>query len=202
MIITKEQLAACCPTNKAQDKLLASLNKTLPLYNILTTEQAACFLAQCGHESSDFNRLVENLNYSTDGLLSTFKKYFNSESAAAYAHMPEKIANHVYADRMGNGPESSGDGFKFRGRGAIQLTGKDSYTKFATALTLSLDETVAYASTLEGAIESACWYWNTNHLNAFADKLDILGLTKRINGGVIGLEERKSKLDVCIKELK
>ena len=112
-------------------------------------------------------------------------------AAQPYNRNPEKIANKIYADRMGNGPEASGEGYKFRGRGAIQLTGKENYTKFANSVGKSLDEAVAYTETLDGAIESACWFWNTNKLNALADASDIVTLTKRINGGTLGLDERK-----------
>ena len=189
---TKEKLAKCVSRNKDAASLFTALEQVLPKYNITTVERVAAFLAQCGHESADFTTLKENLNYSAEGLSKVFPKRFPTVAAAQpYHRQPEKIANKIYADRMGNGPEASGDGFKFRGRGAIQLTGKENYTKFANSIGKSLDETVAYTETLAGAIESACWFWNTNKLNDLADKKDIVGLTKRINGGTIGLEDRK-----------
>lgn len=189
---TKEKLAKCVSRNKDVANLFAALEQVLPKYNITTVERVAAFLAQCGHESADFTTLKENLNYSAEGLSKVFPKRFPSVAAAQpYHRQPEKIANKIYADRMGNGPEASGDGFKFRGRGAIQLTGKENYTKFANSIGKSLDETVAYTETLAGAIESACWFWNVNKLNDIADKKDIVTLTKRINGGTIGLEDRK-----------
>jgi putative chitinase len=111
------------------------------------------------------------------------------------------IANRVYASRMGNGNEASGDGYKYRGRGAIQLTGRDNYSAFATAIGKSIDETIAYLETLDGAIESACWFWKKNGLNEIADKKDILAMTKRINGGTIGLEDRKKHYEHNLKVL-
>lgn len=189
---TKEKLAKCLSRNKNIDTLYQAFNTVLPRYNITTVERVAAFLAQCGHESVDFTVLKENLNYSAEGLSKVFPKRFPTVAAAQpYNRQPEKIANRIYADRMGNGPEASGDGFKFRGRGAIQLTGKENYSKFAASVGKTLDEAVAYCETLEGAIESACWFWNTNKLNDIADKNDIVTLTKRINGGTIGLEDRK-----------
>jgi putative chitinase len=189
---TQEKLAKCLSRNKNTAELFEVFNQVLPQYEITTVERVAAFLAQCGHESADFTVLKENLNYSAEGLAKVFPKRFPTVAAAQpYNRNPEKIANKIYSDRMGNGPEASGEGFKFRGRGAIQLTGKENYTKFANSIGKSLDEAVAYTETLAGAIESACWFWNTNHLNALADATDIVGLTKRINGGTIGLEDRK-----------
>ena len=189
---TKEKLAKCLSRNKNTAELFEVFSEVLPRYEITTIERVAAFLAQCGHESADFTVLKENLNYSAEGLSKVFPKRFPTVAVAQpYNRNPEKIANKIYSDRMGNGPEASGDGYKFRGRGAIQLTGKENYTRFANSVGKSLDETVAYTETLAGAIESACWFWNTNKLNDIADKNDIVTLTKRINGGTIGLEDRK-----------
>lgn len=189
---TKEKLAKCLARNKNTAELFEVFSEVLPRYEITTIERVAAFLAQCGHESADFTVLKENLNYSAEGLNKVFPKRFPTVAAAQpYNRNPEKIANKIYSDRMGNGPEASGEGYKFRGRGAIQLTGKENYTKFANSIGKSLDEAVAYTETLAGAIESACWFWTTNKLNALADATDIVGLTKRINGGTIGLEDRK-----------
>ena len=188
---TKEKLAACVSRNKEPELLFQALNDVLPRYEINTVERVAAFLAQCGHESVDFTILRENLNYSTKGLMSTWPKRFPNEAAAApYNRNPEKIANKVYADRMGNGPESSGEGYRYRGRGAIQLTGKSNYQAFATSVNRELSETVGYVETLPGAIESACWFWKKNNLNALADKQDMKQATKVINGGDLGLAER------------
>ena len=189
---TQEKLAKCLSRNKNTAALYEAFSTVLPRYEITTIERVAAFLAQCGHESADFTVLKENLNYSAEGLSKVFPKRFPTVAAAQpYTRNPEKIANKIYADRMGNGPEASGEGYRYRGRGAIQLTGKENYTKFATSVDKSLDEAVAYTETLEGAIESACWFWTTNKLNTLADATDIVGLTKRINGGTIGLEDRK-----------
>lgn len=193
---TEEKLASCVPTNKNVPDLFAALVNVLPRYDITSLERVAAFLAQCGHESMNFTVLRENLNYSADGLQRVFKRYFPTpELAQQYARQPEKIAKRVYANRMGNGDEASGDGWKFRGRGAIQLTGHDNYQSFANSIGKTIDEAVAYCETYDGAIESACWYWKKNNLNALADANDVLAMTKRINGGTIGLQERQEKFD-------
>ena len=147
---------------------------------------------QCAHESGNFVFLTENLNYKAESLMKTFPKYFKDlATAKAYEKQPQKIANKIYADRMGNGNEASGDGWKYRGRGLIQLTGKTNYTWFAASLEISPEEAAEYTQTFEGAAQSACWFWETNKLNQYADTGDILTMTKRINGGTIGLEDRK-----------
>ena len=186
-----EKLKKCVPNNKDHAGLLNAFNKVFEKYQINTKERVAGFLAQCGHESLDFTVLKENLNYGAKGLRGTFGKYFPDDATAAkYERKPEMIANRVYASRMGNGNEASGDGYKYRGRGAIQLTGCSNYTAFAKDVGKTIDETIAYLETLEGAIESACWFWKKNGLNEIADKKDITLMTKRINGGTIGLEDR------------
>ena len=191
MQITAAHIKAIYPQYKYPQDLAEALNESFDKYDINTVNRAAGFLAQCGHESAGFTILKENLNYSAEGLSKIFKKYFPTlASAQPYHRQPEKIANKVYGGRMGNGPESSGDGFKFCGRGAIQLTGRDNYTKFANSVGLSVEEAVADLETLDGAIESACWFWKTNGLNAICDADDIVKMTKRINGGTIGLEDR------------
>lgn len=160
-------------------------------YDINTTDRAAMFLAQCAHESAKFTVTKENLNYSSDALRRVFRKYFpNVEIATTYARNPERIANRVYANRMGNGDEKSGDGWKFRGRGFIQLTGKNNYTAFAHSVDEKLDSIVEYLDTFDGCVESACWFWKTNNLNAKADIGDLEGCTRRINGGLNGFDDR------------
>jgi putative chitinase len=192
MKLTTTQVKQACSNNKQPEKLADELNMIVDRYNINTVNRISGFLAQCGHESLDFTILKENLNYGAKGLMSTFKKYFPDEATALkYERKPEMIANKVYADRMGNGDERSGDGYKFRGRGAIQLTGKNNYTKFAASIGKPLDETIIYLETFAGALESACWFWNTNGLNETCDKDDIILMTRKINGGTIGLEDRK-----------
>jgi len=191
MELTKEQLRQLLPRNQYINQWHNALSQLLPDYEINTPQRIAAFVAQCAHESGGFIFLTENLNYRAESLLKLFPKYFKSMSEAqAYERKPEKIANRIYADRMGNGNEASGDGFKYRGRGLIQLTGKTNYTWFAASLEISPEEAAEYTQTFEGAAQSACWFWETNKINTFADKNDIVGMTKRINGGTIGLDDR------------
>ena len=191
-VITKDQLAQLIPGNPYVSQWCDALNEILPEYGIDTPQRVAAFIAQCAHESGGFKFLKENLNYRAVSLRKTFPKYFPDDAiAAAYANKPQMIANRVYANRMGNGPEESGDGFRYCGRGLIQLTGRDNYAFFAGSLDIPIEEAAEYLETFEGAVQSACWFWETNNLNQWADKDDILTLTKRINGGTIGLEDRK-----------
>lgn len=194
MELTLEQLKQLLPKNPYVQHWHAALAQLLPEYEINTPQRIAAFIAQCSHESAGFTALKENLNYRPVTLRKIFPKYFPSDELAnAYCNMPNKqeaIANRVYANRMGNGPEESGDGYKYCGRGLIQLTGKDNYTWFAASLDISPEEASEYLGTFEGAAQSACWFWETNNLNQWADKGDILTLTKRINGGTIGLDDR------------
>ena len=192
MEITQEQLRSCIGNNPYLEQWCNALNAILPDYGIDTPQRVAAFVAQCAHESGNFRFLTENLNYRATSLRALFKKYFpTDELAQQYEKKPAKIANRIYANRMGNGPEESGDGFRYCGRGLIQLTGKDNYTWFSESIETSLEETVEYLQTFEGAVQSACWFWETNNLNQWADKDDILTLTKRINGGTIGLADRE-----------
>lgn len=188
---TKQQLKEMIPKNPYVDQWYKALSEILPEYEINTPQRVAAFIAQCAHESGGFIFLKENLNYKAASLQKVFPKYFPDESTAvAYANKPEKIANRVYANRMGNGDEASGDGWRFCGRGLIQLTGKNNYTFFAASLDIPLQEASEYLETFEGAVQSACFFWEQNKLNQWADAGDILTLTKRINGGTIGLEDR------------
>ena len=165
----------------------------LPLWEVDTPERVAMFLAQCGHESGGFRVLSENLNYSAKALNTIFPKYFKraGRDANEYHRQPEKIANVIYASRMDNGDSASGDGWRFRGGGILQLTGRYNYTKFAEAVEMTPEEAVDYVRTKEGALDSACWFWDTNGLNKYCDNMDIVGATKRINGGTIGLDDRR-----------
>lgn len=190
----KQHLAEMISGNPYLDQWFDALNEILPEYEINTPKRVAAFIAQCAHESGGFRALKENLNYRAETLRKIFPKYFPTDDIARqYAGMPNKqeaIANRVYANRMGNGDEASGDGFRYCGRGLIQLTGKENYTWFAASLEIPVEEAAEYLQTFEGAVQSACWFWETNNLNQWADKGDILTLTKRINGGTIGLEDR------------
>lgn len=165
--------------------------KLMPDYEINTPQRIAHFVAQCAHESGNFVFLQENLNYRAVSLRKTFPKYFPTDQLAQqYANKPEMIANRVYANRMGNSDEASGDGWRYRGRGLIQLTGRDNYTFFAASLSIDIMDCVQYMATFEGAAQSACFFWEQNRLNRFADANDVRGLTRAINGGYIGLEDR------------
>jgi putative chitinase len=189
---TQSQLSQIIPGNPFVDHWYEALCTILPDYEINTPQRVAAFLAQCAHESGGFKALKENLNYKAESLCKVFGKYFpNMDLANQYAHNQEKIANRVYGGRMGNGPEDSGDGFRYCGRGLIQLTGKQNYTKFAESIDTPVEEIPEFLGTFEGAIQSACWFWEVNNLNQYADSGDILTMTKRINGGTIGLEDRK-----------
>lgn len=194
MELTLEQLKQLLPKNPYVSQWHHALSQLLPEYEINTPQRIAAFIAQCAHESGEFTALKENLNYRAVTLRKIFPKYFpTDELANQYANMPNKqeaIANRVYANRMGNGDEASGDGFRYCGRGLIQLTGKENYSWFAASLGIPVEEASEYLQTFEGACQSACWYWETNNLNQWADKGDILTLTKRINGGTIGLDDR------------
>lgn len=194
MELTQQQLKDLLPKNPYITYWYNALSQLLPEYEINTPQRIAAFIAQCSHESGGFSVLKENLNYRWESLRKIFPKYFPTDDLAkAYASMPNKqeaIANRVYANRMGNGDEHSGDGYRYCGRGLIQLTGKDNYTWFAASLGISVEEAAEYLETFEGAAQSACWFWETNNLNQWADKGDILTLTKRINGGTIGLDDR------------
>lgn len=190
---TEQQLRQIIPRVKNISEWYSAISESLPQYEINDIARVSAFLAQCAHESGGFSVLQENLNYSADGLQKIFGKYFpNHEIATEYARQPEKIANRVYSSRMGNGDEASGDGWKYRGRGLIQLTGKDNYTRCSKAFfdddTLLNDPDLLLQPYY--ALNSACWFWNENNLNKLADEQNIKMMTKKINGGFIGLEDR------------
>jgi putative chitinase len=193
-MITVSQLKQLLPKNPYVEHWHHALEQLFPDYDINTPKRMAAFVAQCAHESGGFMVLKENLNYKAASLRKIFPKYFpNDQIAQEYASKPNKqeaIANRIYANRMGNGDEASGDGFRYCGRGLIQLTGKSNYQSFADSLEMRVEDVPEYLATFEGAAQSACWFWESNNLNQWADKGDILTLTKRINGGVIGLEDR------------
>ncbi len=194
MELTLQQLKQLLPKNPYVQHWHHALEQLLPEYEINTPQRIAAFIAQCAHESGGFMVLKENLNYKAATLRKIFPKYFPTDAMAAeYAAKPNKqeaIANLVYANRMGNGGPETGDGYRYCGRGLIQLTGKSNYSWFAASLGIPVEEAAEYLQTFEGAAQSACWFWETNNLNQWADKGDILTLTKKINGGTIGLEDR------------
>ena len=193
-MITVEQLSQLLPGNKYVAEWHEALEQLFPDYGIDTPQRMAAFISQCAHESGGFTAIKENLNYRWETLRKIFPKYFpTDEIAKRYASLPNKqeaIANRAYANRMGNGPEESGDGYRYCGRGLIQLTGKNNYQAFADSLEMPLEDVPDYLATFEGAAQSACWFWETNNLNRFADAGDIKGLTRAINGGYLGLDDR------------
>lgn len=211
-MITLPQLQALCKTaagRQACAKYLDPLNRHMPAYGINTSARIAAFLAQVAHESQDFTRVVENLNYSAQGLANTWpSRYAIAPKAAtktpnALAHKlhrrPEAIANNVYANRMGNGDEASGDGWKHRGAGLKQLTGKANHTACGKVLGIDLVRHPELLQEPEWAVASACWFWQANGLSALADRGDFRGMTIKINGGTIGLPERVAYHEVAKK---
>ena len=200
MAISQEQLAQILPGNPYLEHWCEALNKILPDYDISTPQRVAAFVAQAAHESGGFTALHENLNYRPETLRKVFPKYFPTDDLAnQYAHNPEMIANRVYANRMGNGDEASGDGFRYCGRGLIQLTGKQNYQAFADSIETPVEQVPDFLQTFEGAVQSACWFWENNNLNQYADSGDILTMTTRINGGTIGLEDRQNHYNQALQ---
>ena len=205
-MLTAEQFHHLFPRAQDPQGWVDSMNNVFPNYELDSPKRIAAFLAQCGHESGGWTVFEENLNYSAKGLMGIFKKYFPDEATAtAYQRQPEKIANKVYANRMGNGPESSGDGWKYRGRGPIQLTGKDNYRAFAKEMFDDWENLFNNPDWVNAdrdfALMSAIWFWNKNKLNREADAGDLKTMTRKINGGYIGLEDRIHHYEDAIKLL-
>jgi putative chitinase len=200
---TEDHLAACIKSPHIRE-WYPSICEVLPEYEVTNVMRVAAWLAQMGHESGDLREIQENLNYSAKGLRGVFPRYFpTDEMALEYQRQPEKIANRVYGGRMGNGPEETGDGFRFHGRGLVQITGKDNYTQCSRAMFGDdrLLENPDLLCEMDGAIRSACWYWNSRHLNPLADAGDMLTITKKINGGTIGLEDRMARYHHALQVL-
>jgi len=194
-MITAEQFKHLFPRAQDHQGWADAMCNVFPTYNINTPARVAAFLAQCGHESGGWTVFEENLYYSAQGLTKIFPKYFPTiESAAVFAKKPEMIANKIYANRMGNGTPESGDGYRFRGRGPIQLTGRANYTAFAKEMFEDWQNVVDnpdwVTADRDFALMSAIWFWNKNGLNKEADAGDIKTMTRKINGGYIGLEDR------------
>jgi putative chitinase len=204
---TKEHLAQIIPGNKDVDSWFEALVDVMPKYGITSQRRVAHFLSQCAHESNNFRSLEENLNYSAKALRAVFGRYFGAapkRDADEYHRNPEMIANYVYMDefrkyKMGNTEE--GDGWRFRGRGLKQLTGRYNYTAFGKSVDLTAEEAAEYVATPKGAVESACWFWDTNNLNDIADTDNVVKMTKKINGGNIGLEDRQKRYSAAMKVL-
>jgi putative chitinase len=190
---TEDKLASIITRNHNVHDWYNAMVTQLPQFDVVTPERVAAFVAQCAHESLDFTKLSENLNYSSDALVKLFPTHFHGD-AGDYNRQPEKIANRIYENRTGNGPEASGDGWKYRGRGPIQLTGKSNYKQFATDFfedpETVMDDPDLVTDDIPTSLYSALWFWNKNKLNNYADSGDIKGMTKVINGGYIGLDER------------
>jgi putative chitinase len=193
MSFSIQQLAKILPGNSNIKDWFNSFARFFPDAELDTIERIAAFIAECSVESGNFTRLKENLNYGADGLVKTWPKRFpNIEFANQYARQPEKIANYVYAYRMGNGDETSGDGWKYIGRGIIQLTGKNNYQLFADSIGQPIEEVCDYLLTTDGATQAACWFWKTNSLNHYLETQGIDKVSRIINGGDHGLLERRA----------
>ena len=189
---TEDQVAAILHKDDVSD-WFSAMTEMFPKYEITTPNRVAGFIAQTAHESASYKTITENLNYSAKALDAIFGKYFKRAGVDAqeYHRQPEKIANRIYAGRMDNGDTASGDGWTFRGGGILQLTGRYNYTEFGKTVGMTAEEATDYVRTPKGAIESACWFWKTNNINKYCDNDDIVRMTKRINGGTIGLADRK-----------
>jgi putative chitinase len=193
MEIRQDQLAQILPGNPYVEHWCDALNKILPDYDISTPQRVAAFLAQTAHESGGYSALHENLNYKAESLCKVWPSHFTAAIANDYAHNPERIANRAYAGRMGNGDEASGDGWNFCGRGLLQVTGRVNYQAFADSVGMNITDVPAFLQTFEGAVQSACWFWENNNLNAYADSGDFVTMTKKINGGTLGLDDRTAR---------
>lgn len=201
--MTSDKLRAALPHAHADnvEHFVEALAAACEEFEISTPRRLAAFLANVSVESGSLTRLTENLNYKASGLLRVFPSHFDGDEAAEYAHQPEKIANRVYADRMGNGDEASGDGWRFRGRGLFQITGRDNYVACGEALGVDLIENPEYMESAEGAARSAAWFWHSHGLNALADAGDFHRICRKINGGDNGLEERQVAYRIACEAL-
>jgi putative chitinase len=206
--LTQDKLKELLPSkNDKVEEWYEAMTEYFPKFEIDTPLRVAAFIAQCGHESNGFTVLKENLNYSADALNKVFPKYFKNAGREAedYHRQPEKIANVIYANRMGNGDTESGDGWFYRGRGPIQLTGKDNYTNFANDFfddpETVMDDPDLLCDHIPTALLAAIWFWNKNGLNKYADEKDIRTMTRKINGGYIGLEDREKHYNHALEIL-
>lgn len=190
---TKDKLSQILVDNDQTDDWFFALDEVLPQYEIDTILRVTGFLAQTCHESRNYTVLHENLNYKAETLLRVFPKYFNKTTAQQYAHKREMIANRVYGGRMGNGPEQSGDGYKYRGRGILQITGKNNYSACSDYIfndNTLVDNPDLIETDMNIAIKSACWFWSDNNINQYCDTQDLEGMTRAINGGLNGIDDR------------
>jgi putative chitinase len=200
-LLTAEQFAAIFPKHKDPETWAATLDYVLFEFGLVEPQQIAMFLAQCGHESAEFTVFQENLNYSADGLMKTFPKYFRDVDPARYARQPQRIANRVYANRMENGNEASGDGWKYRGRGVIQLTGRRNYRLCSKYLyddeNVLLNDPDILLEKRDGLL-AALWFWEVHNLD---DIDDIVKSTRIINGGQHGIKDRTRLYNLSLSVL-
>lgn len=196
-MVTSEQLARLHIGNQWLD----ALNATFERFDIMSPLRKAAFIGQCGHECGNFKMLEEGLSYSAAGLMKTWPKRFDATKAQACQRNPRLIANSVYSNRMGNRDEASGDGYRFRGRGCIQLTGSSSYFHAGNALGVDFWADPDLVATPQYAALTAGWFWDTHRLNQYADSQDYKTLTKKINGGFIGLEDRIKHINHALEVL-
>jgi len=198
-----QQLSEACGIDLSHaEVLIEPMESVFKMYDISTPERQASFIAQCGHESDGFRFMEENLNYRAESLLKTWPSHFNHSNVAEYAHNPEKIASRAYANRMGNGDEESQEGWLYRGRGFLQLTGKNNYEAVSNDLQIDFVSNPDAVGTVEGAMATAGWFWEKHNLNKYADSGDFVGMTKKINGGTIGLENRQARYEQALQVLR
>lgn len=196
MSLVTVDLLQCVTTPEMAEKWVDAISATCDRFDINTPLRVAGFVSQIAHESNGFRATVEDLNYRASSLMAVWPSRFpNLDVANAYAMKPEKIANRAYCDRMGNGDEASGDGWKYRGRGLIQLTGKDNYAAFAMKCDNEALTKPDLVADPDLAAESAGWFWSTRNLNNYADEGNVEGMTRRINGGTNGLDDRQAHYD-------
>lgn len=201
-MITASILRAAVPSASTTniERFAAPLADACAEFGIDTPARLAAFLAQVAHESGSLGRMVENLNYSAEGLRAVFPRYFSDPATALdFARQPQRIANRVYAGRLGNGDEAGGDGWRFRGRGLIQITGRENYRTCGAALGLDLDAAPELLEQPSAASRSAAWFWRSRDLNRLADAGDLQAITKRINGGLTGYADRKTHYAHALK---
>ena len=200
--MTLDQFHAIVPNNPYAEQWVEALEKIWPQYDITTPLRQAAFMGECCVESANFTAIQENLNYKAESLHRTWPTHFQTmEIAEQYQHNQEAIANRAYANRMGNGDEASGDGWRYCGRGLIQLTGKDNYQAFADSIQMAVEDVPAYMATFEGAVQSACYFWENANLNSYADQGNIDQISHIINGGSLGQAERKQHYQHALQVL-
>lgn len=198
-MVSASLLAACCPGVPNLEQWVDPIQKACSAHAINTIRRVAAFIAQMAHESQCFQRTAENLNYSAQRLCEVWPNRFPSLARAQpYARNPEALANKVYAGRLGNGDEASGDGWRFRGGGPLQLTGRSNWQRFADAMGMPLDQALVWGRTPEGGVMAAAWFWEANDINRLADTPGVADESRRINGGEIGLADREAKFNALV----